>query len=145
MARWASEHEIDSDESLGPLLIRVRRRLGRSQLRLAEQLCAASGMATVSRHEISRWEREERIPSPFWLAWLGEVLGITDAQLERAIAGTRRRRAVTGRRSTVKAPWPDGLTMPWRVIEMRCAPEGSGAIGLQIVRPVPVALDSELA
>jgi transcriptional regulator with XRE-family HTH domain len=80
------------DESLGCLLARVRLASGRSQLRVAEQLCAASGVATVSRHEISRWERETRIPSPFWLGWLALVLEVEVAELERAAALTRRRR-----------------------------------------------------
>lgn len=80
------------DESLGYLLHRARSASGRSQLRVAELLCAASGVATVSRHEISRWERETRIPSPFWLQWLALVLEVELGELERAAAVTRRSR-----------------------------------------------------
>ena len=54
--------------SFGPLLAHLRVRRGWSQLRLAEQLCAASSVPTVSRHEISRWERQERVPGDFWLS-----------------------------------------------------------------------------
>ncbi|HYN93061.1 MAG TPA: helix-turn-helix transcriptional regulator, partial [Pilimelia sp.] len=49
-------------ESIGALLVHLRLARGWSQLRLAEHLCAAAGVATVSRHEVSRWEREERVP-----------------------------------------------------------------------------------
>jgi transcriptional regulator with XRE-family HTH domain len=86
------ETEFAMDESLGALLTRVRLTAGRSQLRVAELLCAASGVATVSRHEVSRWERETRVPSPFWLRWLALVLEVDLPDLERAAAVTRRYR-----------------------------------------------------
>jgi transcriptional regulator with XRE-family HTH domain len=86
------ETEIAMDESLGGLLTRVRLASGRSQLRIAELLCAASGVATLSRHEISRWEREVRIPSAFWLRWLAVVLEVELARLERAAMISRRSR-----------------------------------------------------
>src|SRR5947208_3453922 len=88
--RQVVETEIRMEESLGALLSRVRLDRGRSQLRVAELLCAASGVPTVSRHEISRWEREIRIPSPFWLRWLAFVLDIDLDELERAATYTRR-------------------------------------------------------
>ena len=94
---------------LGPLLLHARRAHGRSQQHLAEQLCAIAGVATVSRHEISRWEREERIPSRYWLAWLSVVLGVDEVQLARATARTRSRRASAGEPAMVSA-WP------WRVL-----------------------------
>src|SRR5690242_17861175 len=80
------------DGSIGSLLVDVRVAAGKSQLRLAEQLCAASGVPTVTRHEISRWEREERIPSRFWLGWLAMVLEVPLDLLERAAATARERR-----------------------------------------------------
>lgn len=80
------------DESLGGLLTRVRLASGKSQLRVAELLCAAAGVATVSRHEISRWERETRIPGGFWLRWLALVLEVDLMALERAAVVTRRAR-----------------------------------------------------
>ena len=42
-------------EPIGVVLARLRTGRGMSQLRLAELLCAASGQATVTRHEVSRW------------------------------------------------------------------------------------------
>ena len=79
-------------ETIGALLARVRGDQGISQLRLAERLCAASGQVTVTRHEISRWEREERIPTGYWLGWLGAVLDVPLAELERAAGAARRAR-----------------------------------------------------
>jgi transcriptional regulator with XRE-family HTH domain/tetratricopeptide (TPR) repeat protein len=62
---------------------------GYSQLRVAERLCAASGLPTVSRHEVSRWEREERVPGSFWLGWLAVVLDTPLEGLETAVAVAR--------------------------------------------------------
>jgi transcriptional regulator with XRE-family HTH domain len=81
------------EKPLGALLTQLRLASGRSQLRIAELLCNASGVATLSRHEISRWEREKRIPSAFWLRWLAVVLDAELTQLERAAMTTRRTRA----------------------------------------------------
>ncbi|MEV6816815.1 helix-turn-helix domain-containing protein [Micromonospora sp. NPDC051296] len=58
----------------GPLLTRLRLARGWSQSRLAAELCAAAGVPTLSRHEISRWERQVRRPGRFWRRWLAEVL-----------------------------------------------------------------------
>jgi transcriptional regulator with XRE-family HTH domain len=80
------------EESLGPLLTRVRLARGWSQLRVAELLCGASGTPTVTRHEVSRWEREERVPSRFWLGWLAFVLEAPVDTLTVAATLTRRRR-----------------------------------------------------
>jgi transcriptional regulator with XRE-family HTH domain len=91
-------------ESLGALLARVRGEQGVTQLRLADRLCAASGQATVTRHEVSRWEREERIPSGYWLGWLAVVLDLPLEELERA-AGEARRFRRGPRRPVVPPPW----------------------------------------
>jgi transcriptional regulator with XRE-family HTH domain len=76
-------------ESIGALLTRSRLARGFSQLRVAERLCAVSGLPTVSRHEISRWEREDRIPGAFWLSWLAVVLDVPLEELEAAVAVAR--------------------------------------------------------
>jgi len=80
------------EESLGPVLTRVRLARGWSQLRVAAQLCAASGTVTVTRNEVSRWEREERVPSRFWLSWLAFVLEVPVEDLSLAASRTRRSR-----------------------------------------------------
>jgi transcriptional regulator with XRE-family HTH domain len=85
-------YEFDRPETIGTLMARVRGERGISQLRLAERLCVSAGLDTVTRHEVSRWEREERIPSGFWLAWLAMVLQVPLDELERAAAVARRRR-----------------------------------------------------
>lgn len=76
-------------ESIGALLARLRLAAGLSQLRVAERLCAASGTPTISRHEVSRWEREERIPGGFWLGWLAVVFEVPLERLEAAVATAR--------------------------------------------------------
>ncbi len=60
----------------GPLLARSRLARGWSQARLAAELCAAAGVPTLSRHEVSRWERQRRVPGRFWRRWLAEVLAV---------------------------------------------------------------------
>jgi transcriptional regulator with XRE-family HTH domain len=82
-----------TEESIGALLTAARAATGRSQLRVAELLCAASGNPTLTRHEVSRWEREERIPGGYWLPWLALVLEVPLDALERAAAQARSRRA----------------------------------------------------
>lgn len=79
------------------MLTRLRLARGYSQLRLAERLCAAAGTPTVSRHEVSRWERQERIPGPFWLGWLAVVLEAPLDELEAAVTATRRELPGAGR------------------------------------------------
>ena len=49
-------------------------------------------MSTVTRYEVSRWERGERIPSGYWLSWLAVALDVPLEQLERAAAASRRTR-----------------------------------------------------
>jgi hypothetical protein len=85
-------HGRATAETLGALLARVRSAQGRSQLRVAELLCASSGTATVTRHEVSRWERDLRLPSRYWLRWLAVALDVPLDELERAAAATRARR-----------------------------------------------------
>lgn len=85
-------YSSDAYETVGALLARVRAEQGISQLRLAERLCASSGTATVTRHEVSRWEREERLPSAYWLGWLAVALDLPLDRMERAVAAARRRR-----------------------------------------------------
>ncbi|MFE0592374.1 transcriptional regulator [Micromonospora echinospora] len=86
-------------ELSGPLLARFRLARGWSQDQLAARLCAAAGVATLSRHEVSRWERQVRVPGKFWLDWLAVVLEIPRERLSGAAATSRR---------TDAYPVPDG-------------------------------------
>jgi hypothetical protein len=79
------------------MLVRLRLGQGKSQLRVAELLCAASGTRTVTRHEVSRWEREQRVPSGYWLRWLAVVLDAPLDELEQAVSVTRAMRTTAGR------------------------------------------------
>ncbi|WBB67238.1 transcriptional regulator [Micromonospora sp. WMMD812] len=74
---------------LGPLLTQLRLARGWSQQRSAAELCAAAGVPTLSRHEISRWERQVRVPGDFWLRWLAVVLAAPAELLAGAAARTR--------------------------------------------------------
>lgn len=66
-------------------MVRLRNARGWSQIRLAERLREVSGKTTISRHEISRWERHERIPSAFWLRWFAVVFDFSMDDLEAAV------------------------------------------------------------
>lgn len=76
-------------EPIGRLIARRRRELGKSQQRLADLLCAVSGHPTVTRHEVSRWERGARVPVGETLCWLAQVLAIEMDTLEIAAANGR--------------------------------------------------------
>lgn len=81
-------------ESIGDFLVRARAARGWSQLRMASALCSVSSTPTVTRHEISRWEREERIPSRYWLRWLAAALETPIERLERATTVARQKRTI---------------------------------------------------
>jgi transcriptional regulator with XRE-family HTH domain len=73
-------------ESFGQLITRCRSRLGLSQRELADQVCAALGRATVTRHELSRYERDVRLPRYSTLEALAVSLNIPLSELQLAIA-----------------------------------------------------------
>jgi transcriptional regulator with XRE-family HTH domain len=66
---------MTSVTTFGCRLARLRRERGLSQRQLADRLCQLAGAATVSRNEISRWERGVRLPAQAWLGWLAVALG----------------------------------------------------------------------
>ncbi|MEV4412540.1 helix-turn-helix transcriptional regulator [Catellatospora sp. NPDC049609] len=106
-------------DPLGRLIAQRRRQLGKSQERLAEQMCLRSGRATITKNEVSRYERGERVPSADSLRLLADVLGLPLEGLERAAAVSRGRRhrstpEVSAPRSTV--PPPVGETGPHREV-----------------------------
>ncbi|MBG6064051.1 helix-turn-helix domain-containing protein [Micromonospora ureilytica] len=102
---------------LGPLLARYRLARGWSQQRAAAELCAAAGVPTLSRHEISRWERQRRVPGGFWLGWLAVVLDVPLVALAEAAAATRRAgstRATGPGRAALAGARPAGRRGPGR-------------------------------
>ncbi|GAA0711769.1 helix-turn-helix transcriptional regulator [Dactylosporangium roseum] len=76
----------------GVLVANRRRRLGMSQRDLADRVCAVSGRPTVTRHELSRYERGARLPSRPMIAVLADVLNVPIASLTDAIEATLARR-----------------------------------------------------
>jgi transcriptional regulator with XRE-family HTH domain len=135
-------------DGIGALLTRARQERGWSQLRLAELLCAAAGTPTVTRHEISRWERAERIPSSHWLGWLAAVLEVPVTALEVAAGATRALRPpATGRDRADAAgraragAGRAGMTADATPVAARASPVPSGAtpaaIGTAIVATGP--------
>ena len=84
----------DRRRKFGAYLARLRG--SRSQRALAAELCELSSSATVTRHEVSRWERGERILDD-WLPYLARAHSIPLTVLERMAAQARGH-----------APAPDG-------------------------------------
>lgn len=66
----------------GSLIRELRLTHGWSQGRLAAKLCEVSQHATVTREDVSRWERGKRTPGPFWLRHLATVLEVPLTALE---------------------------------------------------------------
>lgn len=77
---------------ISTMLPELRRGRGLTQYDLAAQLHAASGNVSITREEVSRWERGKRIPGPYWRAWLGRVLDTSQQELEQAAAMARNSR-----------------------------------------------------
>lgn len=77
---------------LGELVATQRRALGHSQRGLADQVCALSGRPTVTRHEISRYEQEKRLPTSKSLIPLAAALQLPAHTLQQAVALTAWRR-----------------------------------------------------
>ncbi|MYZ10677.1 helix-turn-helix domain-containing protein [Streptomyces sp. SID2999] len=75
----------------GSCLAGLRKCARLSQRDLATRLCAVSGITTLTRHEVSRWERGGRIPDA-WLLSLALVLDVPldelAGQAERARSGS---------------------------------------------------------
>jgi transcriptional regulator with XRE-family HTH domain len=70
-------------DGTGLLIRELRLAMGWSQGRLAAELCKVAGHATVSREEVSRWERRKRSPGPFWTRHLASVLLVPIEEFER--------------------------------------------------------------
>ena len=77
---------------LGDLIAARRRELGHSQREFADLVCAVSGRPTITRGEISRYERETRIPNAAGLLWLATALRLPLPLVRQAVVFTRRRR-----------------------------------------------------
>ncbi|MFF0061153.1 helix-turn-helix domain-containing protein [Streptomyces sp. NPDC005279] len=78
----------DRRREFGAYLAGLRGHSGRSQPQLAAALCAASGTRSITRNEVSRWERGARVPDT-WLPFLAAVFGVPLRELEQAAAYAR--------------------------------------------------------
>ncbi|WP_369215942.1 helix-turn-helix domain-containing protein [Streptomyces flavofungini] len=74
--------------AFGAYLAALRRQARLSQSQLATRLCRASGTVTLTRNEVSRWERGERLPGA-WSTALATVLRVPVHVLELAVAQAR--------------------------------------------------------
>ncbi|MFJ4717456.1 helix-turn-helix domain-containing protein [Streptomyces sp. NPDC088785] len=72
----------------GLYLASLRSAARQSQRQLASCLCAVSGTHSVTRSEVSRWERGGRIPE-VWLPWLAQLLRVPVAEMNQAAAYAR--------------------------------------------------------
>jgi len=87
-----------SSSTFGHRLAQLRRRRGLSQQQLADLLCAATGTSSLTRNEISRWERGQRQPAQAWLGWLALVLHVPSDQLSPGRPSIARQPDVAARR-----------------------------------------------
>ncbi|WP_020666364.1 helix-turn-helix transcriptional regulator [Amycolatopsis nigrescens] len=81
--------QVHRTELISELVARSRRRRGLTQDALANLLAEASGNQSVTREEVSRWERGKRIPGPYWRDWLCRSLELPQDRLEHAAVAAR--------------------------------------------------------
>jgi transcriptional regulator with XRE-family HTH domain len=80
---------VEQECAVGALIRDLRLAVGWSQGRLAAELCRISGSGTVTRNEVSRWERGTRMPR-WWLPHLATALQVPLTLLEDAERMERR-------------------------------------------------------
>lgn len=68
--------------TIGTFIGEHRRSIGISQGDLANLLCELTGHPTLTREDVSRWERGKRTPGRFWLPHLATALEVPLAVLE---------------------------------------------------------------
>ena len=76
-------------ESFGELVRGLRLRAGRAQDEQAAVMCEITGEASITRAEISRYERGRRVPRPRLLRVYAQSFGIPEGELFRAAAAER--------------------------------------------------------
>ncbi|MGW1506301.1 helix-turn-helix transcriptional regulator [Streptomyces mirabilis] len=74
------------------LMLRLRKDAGRTQEQQADAVNAVSGRATLTRREISRYEKFENIPTNHTLAHIAVACGVPFEELLRAAKAARARR-----------------------------------------------------
>jgi transcriptional regulator with XRE-family HTH domain len=84
-----SPDDEQAGESFGRLVAARRHQLGLSQQDLADRLCELYGRPTLTRHEVSRYERGVRAPRGWLLEAMATCLDLPLASLRQAIAQRR--------------------------------------------------------
>ncbi len=104
--------EIERRRRFGAYVAQLRRRADKSQRTLALRLSDLSGTQSITRNEVSRWERGERIPDT-WLPFLAQALGVPASEMERAAAYARNAPGgvLPGPSATLAELLPDGDLM----------------------------------
>jgi transcriptional regulator with XRE-family HTH domain len=87
---------MNAIEPISITIRRVRAVLGLTQTDLARRLSDAARDSVVSRHEVSRWERGQRVPGRYWRHWLAVVLGVPGEVLAAAAKAERDGSQATG-------------------------------------------------
>ncbi|USX52584.1 MULTISPECIES: helix-turn-helix transcriptional regulator [Lentzea] len=77
-------HEHQDVPPITSLIPQARRERGLTQRELADLLCEISHNDSVTREEVSRWERGKRIPGPYWRTFLSAALDVPHAAVDRA-------------------------------------------------------------
>jgi transcriptional regulator with XRE-family HTH domain len=79
------------EHTIGPLLRELRKQAGRSQAEQADLLSISAGRV-ITRNEVSRWESERRLLTPWWQQKYAVTFDVPVDQLRRAVAATKSRR-----------------------------------------------------
>lgn len=86
-------------DSFALLLRRLRKEAGRSQEQQADAINAVSGRITVTRREISRYEKSENIPTNHTLEHIAVACSVPFETLQREAKAARARRSQARRRT----------------------------------------------
>ncbi|GHH25817.1 helix-turn-helix domain-containing protein [Streptomyces rubradiris] len=79
-------------DQFAELLVRLRRKTGRTQEEQADAINAVSGRETMTRREINRYEHGHNIPTNHTLAHIAVACGLPPEYLQREAAAARARR-----------------------------------------------------
>src|SRR5262245_46128044 len=79
------------DQPIGSLLRALRLQASRSQSEQAAVLSDVAGRS-VTRNEVSRWETERRLLTPFWQGHYAASFHVPVDVLQRAVATTKAQR-----------------------------------------------------
>ncbi|WP_328564885.1 helix-turn-helix transcriptional regulator [Streptomyces coelicoflavus] len=85
-------------DEFAELLLRLRKKTGRTQEEQAEAINAISGRETMTRREINRYEHGQNIPTNHTLAHIAVSCGLSPEYLKREAAAARARRRRNARR-----------------------------------------------